>query len=330
MSRKVAPNVYESRGFHFFVRQVAGVRKWVRLGKVGRRWNDITAESYAALAEAMRGQSGRTGMLALLDRYRAQVLPRKAAKTQAEQGRQLTRLADVFGELEPQQITSRHVARYLSTTAAANRSVSGNREIALLSDVFAHAILWELVDRNPCTGVRRNKEQPRSRAITDAEFRAVRALAPSAVAMAMDLALMTGQRIGDLLRARWSHITPDGVAFKQGKTGKQLLVQITPALGALLERCKARARALRVTALDPPLIVATGGSHYSSSGFSTAWQLLMRKCVAAGVQRFTFHDIRSLSADKHATGEHLGHSNPATTRRIYNRRPRRVTPADDV
>lgn len=327
MSRKVAPNVYESRGFHFYVKQVDGQRQWVRLGKIGKRWNDITPDSYAMLAKVLRGET-RGGMAALFARYREQVLPTKAVKTQSEQSRQLTRLDEVFGALEIDDLKSTMVARYLDATMA-RRPVAGNREIALLSDVFARAIRWGLAERNPCTGVKRNKEAPRTRAITDREFRAVLDMAREPVRHAMELALLTGQRIGDLLRARWSSITPDGLAFRQGKTGKQLLVQFSPELLALLDRCKARARAMQVTTIDPHLIVGRGG-RYTSGGFSTEWQALMRKCVAAGIERFTFHDIRSLSADRHKTGEHLGHANPATTRRIYNRRPRIVDPAEGV
>jgi integrase len=51
----------------------------------------------------------------------------------------------------------------------------------------------------------------------------------------MDLALLTGQRQGDLLRLKWKQITPEGITFRQGKTGKRLRVTMSPALQAVLE-----------------------------------------------------------------------------------------------
>ena len=51
------------------------------------------------------------------------------------------------------------------------------------------------------------------------------------------------------------------------------------------------------------LIRTKKGRPYSAVGFSAIWQRLMAKHVKAGGQRFSFHDLRSVSADGAATAE---------------------------
>ena len=51
----------------------------------------------------------------------------------------------------------------------------------------------------------------------------------------MELCLGTGQRIGDVLKMRWSDIEDGGISVKQSKTGKHLWVPIVPALQEALD-----------------------------------------------------------------------------------------------
>lgn len=49
-----------------------------------------------------------------------------------------------------------------------------------------------------------------------------------------ELCIGTGQRIGDVLRIRWSHITDGAYDFFQGKTDKPLWIPLTDRLRAYL------------------------------------------------------------------------------------------------
>ena len=51
----------------------------------------------------------------------------------------------------------------------------------------------------------------------------------------LELAIGTGQRIGDLLKMRWDHIDGEGIAVRQGKTKTALWIPFTPRLKAYLE-----------------------------------------------------------------------------------------------
>ena len=92
----------------------------------------------------------------------------------------------------------------------------------------------------------------------------------------------------------------------------------------------ARAKALRPQIPCEYLIRNAKGKRYTDAGFSAIWQRLMTKHVNAGGERFSFHDLRSVSADGAATAEEardrLGHTSVETTKRHYLRGARRAKP----
>jgi integrase len=174
------------------------------------------------------------------------------------------------------------------------------------------------------------KSNHRTRYITDAEFDAVRALCSPRLRSAMDLAMLTGQRQGDILKLRWDHIDTIErlIHIRQGKTGKRFAIRVTPALEEVLVRC------LRMTpALPREYVLRTkDGERYTSEGFRALWQRTMKKALAVGAinEPFTFHDLRAKSASDNADIEDaaklLGHQNSQMTKSVYDRSVRIVKP----
>jgi integrase len=152
----------------------------------------------------------------------------------------------------------------------------------------------------------------------------------------MQLALLPGQRQGDIIRFRWADIreaSVDGLTINelhivQSKTSKRLAIEVTPELEAVLVQCwqlKGGGHA------GSEYIVPTrNGKPYTSEGFRACWQRVRIKWERSGGQPLHFHDIRALAATKCPTLEMaqqlLGHSNPAMTRRVYRRGVERVKP----
>src|SRR6185436_9203573 len=112
--------------------------------------------------------------------------------------------------------------------------------------------------------------------------------------------------------------------FKQQKTGKRLLVNMTPEL----EQAIARAKGLHSNIRGLTLFHGRGGRPLSYSGVHGAWE---RACERAGVKDATPHDIRAMAATvakkqgKSATAL-LGHSTESTTTRYL--RDRDFQPVD--
>jgi integrase len=155
-------------------------------------------------------------------------------------------------------------------------------------------------------------------------------IAPPAIQIMMDLALLTGQRQGDLVNLGWDQVDvlERVIHFQQSKTGRKLAVRISPALEAVLVRAKRRKPAL------PRLYVVRTrtGLPFSPEGMRTSWQRVMNQAMLSGLikTRYTFHDLRAKSASDSRTieqaYERLGHQSMGITRSIYDRGERVVEP----
>ena len=260
----------------------------------------------------------------VIDRYRILVLPHKAASSQYSENTQLTRLASVFGALRPDEISTQHVYQYMDA-----RSVfptAARHEVSLLHHVFKKAIRWGAGTTNPAHGIDKPKSIPRTRYITDDEFEAVRGLAIPSMRVAMDFALLTGLRRGDILSLTRANLTDEGLFVQTSKTGKGLLFEYSDALRSAI-KCS---RALKPQVPGFYVVRTRTGGGYTPSGFSANWQRLMAKAVGKGVRHFTFNDIRAKSASDSASlqeaSERLGHSSSAITKRVYYRKPMKVKP----
>src|SRR6185312_12262171 len=174
---------------------------------------------------------------------------------------------------------------------------------------------------NVLRDVKRMKNKPRDRLILDEEFAACKALAPERVKLAMTLALLTGQRQGDIIRFKWSDLRGMELHVHQAKTGKRLAIEVSAELEATLDKCwllKGGGHAG-----SPYVLPTRTGSPYTSEGFRACWQRAHKKWMRSGGEPFHFHDIRALAATKCPTPEVamrlLGHTTLAMTMRVYRR-----------
>ena len=125
--------------------------------------------------------------------------------------------------------------------------------------------------------------------------RAIRAHHPigSKPRLALALLLYTTQRRGDVVRMGRQHIreTPDGPALyvKQRKTGRELLIAIHPALGAVLDATLSEHLTFLVTTTGKPY----GDNHFSES--FREW------CDAAGLPKCcSAHGLRKAACRRFA------------------------------
>ena len=306
--------MYCRRGCYYFVNPAG---RWLNLG-----------HDYAtAMAEYGRitgpGQPCLT-LQDVIDRYRIEVLPSKAKRTQEDQARQLTKLGKVFGAMLPDHITVQHVYQYMD--ARSHFPTAARHEVSLLGHVFVKAIRWGAATHNPAHGLELPRSKPRDRYATDEEFSAVRELAAPRMQVAMDLALLTGLRQGDVLSLTRDHLTSEGILIKTGKTGQRLLIEYTHELNEVI----ARSKKLPPQLPGYHLVRTRKGQKYSASGFKANWQRLMKKAQKNGIEKFTFQDIRAKSASDtesiQEASDRLGHSSVSITKRVYIRAPRRVKP----
>jgi integrase len=272
----------------------------------------------------------------LFDKYEAEYVPELEPRTQRDYRGILVKLRETFGHMTPQEVKPRHVADFINVKKG---KIHRNRMVTILSTIYKIAMgSWciEMDLVNPCTVVKRHPTKPRERYIEDAEFAAIRAVACPQVQVAMDLALLTGQRQGDIVSLTWKQVKTIGVPradwrieIDQGKTGKKLAIMISPAVEAVLRRARMMEPAFPRT----HVIRTKWGRGYTPDGFRALWQRTIRsyeKLTGIKTNRAHFHDIRAKAVSDHESLDAAyllaGHINIALTRKTYDRNRRRVQP----
>src|SRR5882672_5594111 len=195
--------VYLKHGRYWYVDRV---NKWHDLGTTA-------SEMYRALAGRAESRAPASTLNAVFDRYLLEKLPQLAPRTQRDYQGYIQNLRLVFGTAPPDAVTAGHVFDYRNKRAEKS-VVQANREKSCLSAVFTAAVEWRIVKENPCRQVPKLEEPPRDRYVTDTEFTSVYRLASPMLQCAMDLATLTGQREGDLLRLSRSQLAEEGVVFR--------------------------------------------------------------------------------------------------------------------
>ena len=248
------------------------------------KWVPLPADLSSALAEYANIVTPGRGMSSLIDRAMGEISGRVKPNTLAQYKIAAARLKTVLAEFSPDQVRPKHVAAIKQHFAKTPNMA--NRILSFLRVVFSYAVEWQEVESNPCIGIRRHVEKKRDRYISDAEFLAVREKAIPHLAAIMDIAYLTGQRIGDVLAIRRADVSEAGIAFCQQKTNKRLIVRMSADLGAAV----ARAKVLNDNVRGLTLFHTRGGKPY---GYYTIRDQFDRACAAAGVENFHLHDLRA-------------------------------------
>lgn len=252
------------------------------------KWSKLGTDLADSLREYARLQSAPAlgGMAKLIDKALAHHSKKIKPNTLAQYEIAAARLKVILAEFEPHQVQQKHVAAIkVSLSSTPNMA---NRILSFLRIVFGYAVEWQLVDNNPCIGIRRYEESRRDRYITDREFEALMANCSDSMRVIFEMCYLTGQRIGDVLKIRLSDISPDGVSFVQEKTGSKLIVSMTPDIADVITRAKALPRKVR----GLTLFCGRGGKPVS---YEVAKEAFARIRQAAGVADVRIHDLRAKS-----------------------------------
>jgi integrase len=269
-------------------------------------------------------------MVGVIDRYKREQLPSKAERTQAEYRAILDELRTVFGKMNPNAITANMVKQFRDGSLENPRGdVQANLARAVFGTVMAWAIEWGAASFNPVRDTKRRKIAKRTRNVDDADWHAVYGIAAPMLQCAMDLALLTGLRRGDLLRLDpREHLKDDGLHITTQKTKTALVIEYSDELRAVLKRALSIGPRFRRTSI----ITNDHGARLSPGDLGRRWWLLQTKAFPKGQEhrRFRWQDIRAKSATESASiaeaSARLGHSTQAVTARHYMRGARVVKP----
>jgi len=250
-------------------------------------WHDLGRSYPEAMAEFGRLTAKPTGgMGALIQDALETIYPRVAVSTRKGYADAAKTLREALAEFSPEQVKPRHIAELKQGLSATPNYA--NRCISVLRQVFDYALDRQMVDSNPCVGIKRLHEKKRERLISAAEFDAIYAHSGPRLQVILDLLYLTGQRVTDVLRLRRSDLTEDGIAFRQAKTGTRLVVAWTSELRTVV----ARAHEIhgKISALT--LLPARAGK---APDYRTVHDQFVLACAAAGVPPTQLRDLRAMS-----------------------------------
>jgi integrase len=283
MTRKngLPRRVYLRHGSYFFVRPADG--KWLRLSAQ----KDGLPAMLRALADLTDAENTSDRMPAVITRWLASKRHEWADKTATDQDRIAAEMAEAFADGTPRQVTTPLADEYLRRYASTPRTYNLHR--SMLRQVLAFAARAGLREGfNPIDNIPQKALKGRKRWVTDDEVKLLKAAAlqqsrnGEALVQMIDLALLMGQRIGDLIQLRWQDIGDAGVRVQQGKTGERLLIEWTPALRAAIKACERGDRIGHV-------LKTQTGTGYRYAGIRSAW---VRACERAGLEDLNIHDLR--------------------------------------
>lgn len=299
MARSLPRWMHEKHGAFYLVRS----NKWHRLS---RNLHDALVEYARLTAGPEQGALGE-----LVTKTLADMKLTVAASTLKNYTTCSRRVLEAFAEFTPKQIKPHHIARFLDDNKA--KPSMANLLRSFLKGMFQRAVRWGVVDANPVRDIAQFKTGKRDRYITPAEYAEIRKHATPTLACLMDIAYITGQRIGDCRHIKYADVSDAGVFVKQGKTGARVLIAMTPDLVEVI----ARARSLHRSVKGLTLFHKRDGKPIPYTTLYHQWQVA---CKAARVEDANFHDIRAAAAtDAKAQGLDsktlLGH----TTESSHNR-----------
>lgn len=287
MKRELPPHVYDKKGTLYFQR-----RGWPTVRIAADRGTPEFHLEYARLLAGDRPvYAGPRTFKALVQEYRhSQRFKRLAPRTALDYDKVLVWVVEKLGSLPVAGMQRKDVIRAQSVNAKTMRFA--NYIVQVLRVLFEFSIDLGWRNDNPAKGIALIKSDGEKRQPWPRDkIKEFREAAPPRARLIFELCLGTGQRIGDVLRMRWSDIEGGGVNVQQGKTGAKLWVPLTRDLAAVLAE----------TPRVGMTICAWGRGKPTS--YRGAADLIMAVRKAIGAEAWDIHSLRySAAAELAALG----------------------------
>lgn len=200
-----------------------------------------------------------------------------------------------FGDLEYENITPGVIRQYLDY----RNNKSGNREIAYFSSAWSWCRERDVIfGDNPCKGVRKIKETPKKKYITDEEYKRAYTVAPKHIQVAMELIYLCRMRPSEALDVRVKDCEEEGLNTRRLKGSNDALTVWTPRLKSVidmgLEGC------VRVPEMP---IVNRNGSDVSYWALNNAWRTVKKESgVDFKISRLKGKGTSDFEGDKQQAG----------------------------
>ncbi|MEP3784945.1 MULTISPECIES: tyrosine-type recombinase/integrase [Paracoccaceae] len=278
--RELPKHVYKQRNGIYFQRRGWRSQKFDAEFGTPEFWTE-----YAGILSGERKPQRITSRTfsALIDSYyKSSRYIKLKPRTALDYDKYLNFFKDIMGDKNPVNLKRKDVIRLRDSNGA--KPYFANYSLRVLRVVMEHCVDLGWREENPARGVSEIKvdkkvRDPWPQELLD-QYRSTCPLG-SRERLVMELCVGTGQRIGDVLEMRWSHIQDGGVVVQQNKTGKELWVPILPELKAALDAASRHSVFL--------LTNERGVNRWSYRGASQAVRLIRE---SIGAMNYDIHSWR--------------------------------------
>ena len=221
-------------------------------------------------------------------------LPEVQAKRSYDRDRQsLNRLLPFFGDrllkdINPALVEAYRQRRFGQPSGRApygpTKPASVNRELAVFKTIFNKAVKNGKAAKNPGQGVKLLKENnERNRILSPDEYTLLLAYCPAHIKPVVKMAYYTGMRQGEILNLTWGQVDlKEGFIKLAPEHCKSNDGRLVPLTRELVEMFRAMPRGL------PAVKVFT----YAGRQIGAIKTAFKTACRRAGIEDFTFHDLR--------------------------------------
>lgn len=270
---------FQSRGRWFYYFRRHGQR--IRLK--GEPGTPEFAESYQRAKAGPKEDGGPGSLKALVTAFKASPeFQQLSGSSQKDYKNILEKFSEKYGNHQASDFKRRHIFKYRDDHA--KTPAMANYIVAVIRRLFSWAVDMGRLEANPALRPKRLKTGPGHLVWSAAAIEKFRAAAEPELQWALDIALATGQRQGDILRMSWAAYDGQAVEVVQSKTGTKVLIPAHAALRATLERVAKRGTVILTT---------KEGKAWKADHFRHEWRAATLK---AGLDGLTFHGLRHTAA----------------------------------
>lgn len=205
---------------------------------------------------------------------------RLAPRTRRDYERHLDALKELWGNLPIGGITARVVYGYRQKLAKKGTPRQSNYRLQVLRLLLEHGRRIGELDVNPAAKFRSFPLAKREQVWSDAEIDRFAHVADTPIRLALQLAIWTGQRQGDVLRMQWGMIKDGWIELRQGKTKTLLAIPIARQLAEVLHAAPRRGLTI---------VASSTGRPYREDHFRHRW---LDTATRAGITGKAFLDLR--------------------------------------
>ncbi|CNK95802.1 tyrosine-type recombinase/integrase [Yersinia alsatica] len=248
------------------------------------------------------------------------------SKTITDYHSRLEVVGEVFSSRSMDSISTKDIATLLNDYTNNGKAASAKLMRSFLTDFFREAVSEGVIYNNPVDATKNPKVEVKRARLSLDNFLAIRVAAagmPAWVVDSMDLAIVTGQRVGDVRKMKWADIKDDKLFVEQEKTGMRLVIPLdlridtlSLSLRDIISRCEKR------PVKGVTIISSEKGEPFADKTLTKRFARArdLASITWEGTNPPPFHEIRSLASrlyekekGKEFAQKILGHKSSQTT-----------------